>query len=284
MVGREHRTEEGWQVYADGMERSSPEKEKLLKFVKEGTIVDAGCGYGTVINLLSEAFPESRIIGVDSSKKMLEMAKSRGFGYNVDFLEADITKPYLRAESADTMIMCSVLHEVYSYQGLSAVQSALDVSYGILKKGGRLIIRDGVMPDCVRTRMRIGTLENVKKFVKFAEDFTPYKITYKTIDDYTVELSRPDAMEFLSKEIYDTNWDVEVQEQFGIYPLTEWQKILRHHGFNVIHTESYLIPFLRQRYESDGIKLFTVTNQGNNTSLQEAVYPDSTMILVAEKI
>jgi ubiquinone/menaquinone biosynthesis C-methylase UbiE len=284
MVGREHRTEEGWQVYADGMERSSPEKRKLLPFMKEGTIVDVGCGYGTVINLLSEAFPESRIIGVDNSRKMLEMAKSRGFGYNVDFLEADITKPYLRAESADTMNFSSVFHEIYSFQGLSPVQSALDVSYGILKKGGRLIIRDGVKPECVRSRIEIGTPENVNKFVKFAQDFTPYKIAYKRIDDHTVELSRANVMEFLSKYIYDTNWDVEVQEQFGIFSLADWQKTLRHHGFNVIHTESYLIPFLRQRYETDEIKLFSVVNKGNNTSFQEADYPDSTMILVAEKI
>jgi hypothetical protein len=40
--------------------------------------------------------------------------------------------------------------------------------------------------------------------------------------DGRVQVARRDAMEFLTKYIYDVNWKYEVKEQFGVFTLADW--------------------------------------------------------------
>ncbi|MEX0807478.1 MAG: methyltransferase domain-containing protein [Dongiaceae bacterium] len=53
------------------------------------TIVDLGCGEGPVTRLLTERWPEARIIGIDSSPQMLAVARVACPG--VRFVEGDIS-------------------------------------------------------------------------------------------------------------------------------------------------------------------------------------------------
>ena len=63
-AGRKEHTTEGFVVYAEDMEKSGAEKERLLPYVKEGIILEIGCGAGTVTELLSKHFPKSTITEV----------------------------------------------------------------------------------------------------------------------------------------------------------------------------------------------------------------------------
>ncbi len=88
-------------------------------------------------------------------------------------------------------------------------------------------------------------------------------------------------MEFLSKYMYDENWDIEVKEKFGVLTKEEYCSMLRKKGFEVINIESYLIDFLRKTYYENDVELF---EKDENGSLTKTEYPDSTMIIIAEKL
>ncbi len=270
----------GFAVYAAGMDASQKEKARILPYVRPGVIYEMGCGNGAVLELLAMAFPESDITGVDLSDTMLSMARERGYASPVQFLQADITELGLEEESIDTILFCSVLHEVYSYKGYSKeiLRDTLENAYRALKPGGRLVIRDGVKPLDCEVLMGFKNRGVEEKFYRFAREFGPYEVQYE-IEGEMVRLSRPDAMEFLSKYIYDTNWVVEVREQFGIYTLSEHEEQLCSIGFRIVNAESYLIEWLRVTHYEKDVGLFTRING----ELVPQEFPHSTMLLVAEK-
>lgn len=278
-----NRGEKGFEIYSEGMEKSAVEKVRILPFVKEGNILEVGCGCGTVLELLSRYHPESRIYGTDISNTMLEKSKERKYtNNNISIIKADAREQVLKEKSLDTIIFCSVLHEVYSYSGysLKSVEDAIENAYIMLKPGGRLIIRDGVKPEEKAVYIKFKKEGVEKKFYRFAEEFGPYKIEYKKEEDL-VKLKKHDAMEFLSKYIYDENWDIEVKEKFGALTKEEYCSMLRKKGFEVINIESYLIDFLRKTYYENDVEFF---EKDENGSLTKTEYPDSTMIIIAEKL
>lgn len=274
------RGDTGFAVYAAGMDASQKEKARILQYVRPGVIYEMGCGNGTVLELLAMTFPVSDITGVDLSDTMLAMARGRGYASPVRFLQADITGLELEKESIDTILFCSVLHEVYSYKGYSkeVLLDTLKDAYRALKPGGRLVIRGGVKPLDDEVLMAFRNPVAEEKFHRFAREFGPYEIPYE-IEGVMVRLALPDATEFLSKYIYDTNWAVEVREQFGIYTLSEYEEQLCSLGFEIVHAESYLIEWLRVTHYEKDVELFTRI-EGR---LVPQDFPDSTLLLVAEK-
>jgi SAM-dependent methyltransferase len=274
-----YRGRKGTDVYAAGMEAGAADKAKLLRFVRPGVIADLGCGAGAVLELLRKQFPKSHIMGADTSEEMVRRCRDRFPGLEVR--RHDITARLFDDKTVDTVILCSVLHEVYSYSqyDLAPVRQALRVSAEALKPGGRLIFRDGLRPareDNVYMSFLSPAVK--EKFLRFAWEFGPGPVTWEERDG-NVRLSRRDAMEFLSKYIYDANWKYEVMEVFGVFSLKGWVEVVERFGLRVIHRESYLIDWLRvNRYEKD-VRLEVRRGQ----RFVPTDYPHSTMILVAEK-
>ena len=163
---------EGFAVYAAGMEASAGDKTKLLAWVRPGEIADLGCGTGTVFELLRRAFPESRVVGVDASTRMLSACRERF--PDCRFLRGDVSRRLFADASLDTIVLCSILHEVFSYKGYSyePVRRTLRHAASALRPGGRLVLRDGVKPalnDAVRLRFLNAKTE--EKFRRFAREF-----------------------------------------------------------------------------------------------------------------
>ena len=94
-----------------------------------------------------------------------------------------------------------------------------------------------------------------------------------------VQVARRDAMEFLSKYIYDVNWKYEVKEQFGVFNLVGWVEEMRKVGLKVIHNESYLIDWLRVTHWEKDVRMEVKNGDG----FEQTEYPHSTMIVVGEK-
>lgn len=83
-----------WVDYQDSMDRTlSPINTALMNFaaVKSGDrVLDIGCGCGTTTMMLAEAVgPTGSVTGVDISKPMLGLAKTRTKAANVTYIEAD---------------------------------------------------------------------------------------------------------------------------------------------------------------------------------------------------
>ncbi|HLY72693.1 MAG TPA: methyltransferase domain-containing protein [Planctomycetota bacterium] len=269
----------GYAVYAAGMEASAVDKAKLLRFVRPGVIADLGCGTGTVTELLRRKFPHSRLVGVDCSPEMIRRCRKRLPGG--EFRQKDICEPLFEPGSVDSIVLCSILHEVFSYKGYdySAVRRTLGHCSAALRRGGRLILRDGVKP--ARQDVVYLTFLNAaayEKFIRFSREFGSSQIVWR-LKDRRIQVARRDAMEFLTKYIYDENWKYEVKEQFGVFTLSDWAVELRKVGLRVIHRESYLIPWLKKTHWSRDVTLEAKTPRGYGPT----EYPDSTMLIAAQK-
>jgi SAM-dependent methyltransferase len=273
------REQHGYEVYAAGMEASAADKAKLLRFVRPGVIADLGCGSGTVMELLRRKFRKSQFVGVDLSPEMVERCTKRFPG--AEIRRHDITLPLFDEASIDTIVLCSIMHEVFSYKGYdySAVRQTLRHCADAVRPGGRVILRDGIKParqDAVYLTFLNPAVRD--KFARFALEFGSSEIVWKPVDD-RIQVARRDAMEFLTKYIYDVNWKYEVKEQFGVFTLDSWGDELRKAGLKVIHQESYLIDWLRTAHWEKDVKIEVKTAKGYRAT----DYPHSTMIIVGEK-
>lgn len=280
---RKDHTTNGLITYAKGMDKSLGEKEKLLPYVKEGVILEIGCGAGAVTELLAKNFPKSTIIGIDNSKQMLAVAAKKVYSNtNVHLFRGDILNQKFKAGTINTVVMSSVFHEIYSYNNydIKAIDKALANVCAMLVPGGRLLLRDGVMPALKPCYLKFIKPELKEVFEKFAKDFAPRKIHYSLEDGSEFpKLNSADAYEFLSKYFYTENWDIEVKEQFGIFTVAEYCNLLMVNHLKIVEAHSYLIEFLKNKYEKEIWLL-----EKNGAEFVKTDYPASTVIIVGEKI
>ena len=109
--------------------------EQIESFVPDnGTIVDIGCGYGILANLLYLKNNKRKIIGIDSFIKRIEIAKKSNS--NITFLLGKVED--FEVIHFDASIMTDFLHHInYEAQG-----KLLNKIYKRLNKNGLLIIQD----------------------------------------------------------------------------------------------------------------------------------------------
>jgi ubiquinone/menaquinone biosynthesis C-methylase UbiE len=280
---RKDHTTNGLITYVKGMDKSIGEKEKLLPYVKEGVILEIGCGAGAVTELLAKNFPESTIIGIDNSEQMITVAAKREYSNpKVHLFQGDILNQKFKEGTIDTVVMSSVFHEIYSYNNydIKAIDKALTNVCVMLVQGGRLLIRDGVMPGLKPCYLKFVKPELKEVFKKFVKDFAPRKIHYSLEEgsEYP-KLNSADAYEFLSKYFYNENWKIEVKEQFGIFSVSEYCNLLEANQLKIVEAHSYLMEFLKNKYEGEVWLL-----EKNGKEFVRTNYPDSTAIIVGEKI
>ncbi len=109
----------------------------ILKYIKNGSIVaDLGCGTGDLISYLKPHV--KRIIGVDSSSKMLDEAKKRFQQENshIDLRLGELEHLPIGNKEVDVAVLSLVLHH------LTDPAPAISESRRILKPGGKIIIAD----------------------------------------------------------------------------------------------------------------------------------------------
>ncbi len=297
------RSLEGQEIYVSSMEKSAQEKLRVFPYVKSGIIVDMGAGAGPVTELLTHKFGDSKILAVDIAPTMVRRLKERFQGNpKVEVIEAK-AEGFSYPTEVDSVLFVSTLHEVFSFNDYSheEVIQTLARTKDLLKKGGRLIIRDGVQPEEETLYVRPIHPDAYRRFLKFVKDFKVRPLVYalgtwrggdsfvqhkpKDFDEFVmggfyIEMHSQDVSELLSKYFYnEANWPVELSEQYGIWTLREYQKILLEIGFAIVHAETYVLPYLLQNHYSNDFEVFKLNNGG----LTKAPYPPSTMILVAEK-
>ena len=113
--------------------------------------------------------------------------------------------------------------------------------------------------------------------VKYCEDFKGREITYKIIDNRTIEMKENDAMEFLYTYTWgEESYPMEVQEQFGYYTPNEYIEMLQRIGnCKVIECKH----FLQDGYEEHLLEKI----EYYDTNWKNIRLPDSTCIIVVEK-
>ena len=222
--------------YLQTMNSARSDKERMLDYVVPGTIVEIGPGGGVVLDLLEARFPTSEVIGVDLSKEVVAALEGRaragGKHWKVVLGAAEDLAALVPA--ADTVVFCSILHEVYSYTeprfSLASVEHVVRAAFSVLRPGGRIVIRDGVMPAPGVRRIRLLAPDARATLELYCAQFEGRAITYKQLSPDRVEMSAPDAMEFLYTYTWGpASFPYEVRELYGILPydayvakLVEW--------------------------------------------------------------
>ena len=108
----------------------------IRRYSLTGVTVDLGCGTGRVAKALADRPGRRRVIAVDRSLPMLEVARSQLPPSDVVLLRADARALPIGDRSVDTVVCSGVLHH------LPAWPDAVTEAARVLRPGGRLIVRE----------------------------------------------------------------------------------------------------------------------------------------------
>jgi SAM-dependent methyltransferase len=230
--------------YLDTMNSARSDKARLCDYVVPGTILEVGPGGGVVLDLLAERNPGSRIIGLDVSKAVVEALGSRkarearpwevveGDAFHLSKLYGDGT--------LDTVVFCSILHEIYSYvpwdngdgRGMGkfrmgSVEAIVASAFRALKKGGRIVVRDGVMPPSGTNVIEFVAADADETFALYAREFEGRKIAFERAGAHAVRLSARDAHAFLFTYVWGpASFPYEIREQYGVETYERYADIM----------------------------------------------------------
>lgn len=258
-------------IYLERMAKPIQEKLKVARYipVKSQNVLDVGCADGVVTSSLAKIFPQAKVLGIDLNEGFVSIAKERW----QDLLNLEFERVYLRDLLArpmryDVVVFCSVLHEFFTYgEGISSVVKALADAHELLRPGGRVIIRDMILFEYFQSS-NLNTQSIIDKIythasVQHLQDF----------EDQFGKLSSINSVNhYLLKYLYVENWEREGRENYVPVTFEQYEEIFKLLGMRLGYLQSYLIPYLKDRWQQDF-----------DLSEDEIEGLRSTGILVAEK-
>jgi ubiquinone/menaquinone biosynthesis C-methylase UbiE len=105
-------------------------------FKRTDLVLDVGTGTGVIAHVVSPLVKE--VIGLDVSQDMLEHSNWKDNKY---FIRRDIRQSIFHKEVFDKVTARMVFHHI-----IKDIQKAMDECYRLLKKGGKMILAEGVPP------------------------------------------------------------------------------------------------------------------------------------------
>ena len=244
------------------------------------------------MDLIEERYPAKTVKGVDISQNVLDALKKKRQlehrKWDVIYGDALNLGQYVQKGSVDTIIYCSILHELFSYIeynrrkfNYETLAAALKSAFEILPAGGRIIIRDGIMTEPVDQKRIIRFLseEGMEFLERYAGDFKGRKIVYSAVGRNEVIMPVNDAMEFLYTYTWgEKSYVHEVNEQFGYFTPSEYRKFIN----SALGEQAQIIEL--KHFLQDG---YTIALSPKIEFLDEGRrpvrLPDSTCIIVIEK-
>lgn len=98
-------------------------------------VLDCGCGTGPMIQILHGKYPDKHYVGIDLTPEMVRVAQTKQLS-NAGFLVGDSENLPFAEESFDAVICTNSFHH-YPHP-----QNFFNSAYRVLRRGGRLILRD----------------------------------------------------------------------------------------------------------------------------------------------
>ncbi len=219
------------------LEEKRKRLERLKKYIKPGSIVEFGCGSGFVLEFLSEASPETHIIGVDRLPERLEAVTERGL-QNVVTVCAEIEDTIFPEGVFDTALFVNCLHEIFSEKGHEGVLRALSIAATVLRQDGVVLIEDYLKPDPQVVDLEFRDKRLLERFMRFAKEFKPRRVRYE-IEGNTVRVDVADAIEFITKHHAEDeeHWREEMRETHLFFTEDDFRRALEQVGFDVVEIE-----------------------------------------------
>lgn len=135
-----------------------------FKFKGTESILDLGCGDGAITAKIAEQLPNGHVVGIDSSKGMIETAINNHKSKNLEFKLMDINSIDYRADF-DIIISNAALHWVKDHEKLlSNVNSAL-------KDNGTVRFNFAANGNCSNFFLVIQEITNLPKYKSYFSSF-----------------------------------------------------------------------------------------------------------------
>lgn len=280
------------ETYLQTMNQTINYKKIILQYIKGNKVVDIGPGGGALMDLIEASYPDKEIFGVDISQNVLDTLRKKknveGKKWDVLYGDALNLKEYIPVNSIDTIIFCSILHELFSYIPFKGkkfkhetLREALKSAFEVLKPGGRIIIRDGIMtePENEKRIIKFLSEEGMYWLKRFKEDFKGREIHYTVTGQNEVCMPVNDAMEFLYTYTWgEKSYVHEIQEQFGYFTPSQYQEFIK----DVLGSKAKIIEcqhFLQEGYTIALSQKIAFFDENRN----DIRLPDSTCLIVIEK-
>lgn len=282
--------------YLDTMnDVQSSRKGELIDYAVGEILVDVGSGGGVLLDALEKKYPEKHVIGTDISTNVIEALnrKKEKEKHSYEVMRHNFVEGPLE-EKVDTIIFSSILHEVYSYTELDgrrfniqSVWKALQNATNSLKKGGRILIRDGVYTDSKRVcELKLKEKDGVKFLQNYMNDFAGLKELKNSDGNWLKEKVSLNGnvltadINFIREFLYTYTWGeesyaLEVNEQFGYFTKREYEECMKKLGMDIIFSEEYL----ESGYE---IHLSPLVEMGTKLSFKDI--PSNYMIIAEKRI
>lgn len=251
-------------------------------------ILDVGCGSGFMLEALEMSNPKAELTGVDlnlEAIRRLELLNKPWKLYHCDYLD-------FNGHDYDSVVFSSILHEISSYNSNmdkrfteEPIRESILKTNEILKDGGSIIIRDGLMvPEQDANRQLLISFSNpddarwLYKFQKEFRGFDKTRVNTEILNSYPNEYLVGEA--FLKEFLYTYTWGPEsyhreINERFGILERNKWIKLLNESGFevnNVIESS--------EEYEQHLKDKVSITNIYG----ERYIYPSMTILIKANKV
>lgn len=266
--------------YFARMASSLGDKVRLLPYVTPGTVLDVGAGGGELALALSELGGVS-VVALDTAQESLDRLTDAGLAT----IQGDAAKlgELVESGSLDTVVFCSVLHEVYSYSASrwTAVQDALRGAHSALRPGGHLIIRDGVMPPEPEGPAAV-RVPDPAFMVKYIAETPHPELRLEQLGERLFTGSR----HAVSEAVFTLNWGHtgfarEVQERYELFTREEYVDVLEKLGFSVIHAEEYVQPGYVAALSDYDIRTATAPVLGESDFISARPWFPPTNLLIA---
>jgi len=249
------------------MASSLGDKSRILEYAS-GRILDVGAGGGELTEALGAE-------ALESDPEYAAALEARGITTTLGEA-SDIANLY-GAETLDTVVFCSVLHEVWSSGGADAWANAIIGAHRVLKPGGRLIIRDGVMPERPDRRATLEMLDGnndaVRRYLALQDDHA-IRLLHITGNQWTGSLHS--VAEFAFTYTWgddEERYDREARERYQLFTAERYPEVVEARGFERVFVDSYRQPGYRHHLER---KVQMRSDDG-------VMWPDTNMLMVFTK-
>jgi SAM-dependent methyltransferase len=203
-------------------------------------IVDLGTGPGGVAARLARRRPGVAVLGVDRDAEMVATARRRHAGPpNLRFRTGDAR--WSVEEGATTIVLSSVLHEVFVEAGTDSVGRVLRSAHAALKPGGRLLVRDFVLPANHRRRVLLEHASFDQRSSRAFSDFAGESHHEIRLDQtwqlpgwsvYATDVTS--AHEFLHRKDHGDTWQGELAQRYGFWTPDEARSSITSAGFRIL--------------------------------------------------
>jgi SAM-dependent methyltransferase len=185
-------------------EKKQVEREQRVQRIADSLVkgqdtftLDLGCMSGQMTKSI-RTLTGGQVVGIDSDVISVAKAMANGsIDYIVaNFLEWDI--PSNLIGRFHQIVASHFLHELYSKYGETGFNQAIRKAKLLLKKGGKLIITDGVHPENESAPVRFRDIQTLEQFRRFTDRYNARNISYNVQRDGIINIDQAEFARFLN--------------------------------------------------------------------------------------